>query len=210
MIFYAKNVAVPMSWQKLFQLVSHRIRQVFGLYCFVFIPIWVMYFLNSTVLFGFWNFFGIVPRSLSVGSLIGITSSWTMHGNFAHLTGNTIVLAQILFLFGLFERNAYRTVVKLIIGSGLMTWGLGSPLSIHVGASGLIFAMLGYMIGGAGFARRWGYLIACVVMGASYWIVLKEGLMPQTGISFAAHFGGLCVGLLIGANSNHYYSSHDS
>ncbi len=30
--------------------------------------------------------------------------------------------------------------------------------------------------------------------------------MPQSGISFAAHFGGLCVGLLIGANSKHYYT----
>ncbi|WP_011961347.1 MULTISPECIES: rhomboid family intramembrane serine protease [Psychrobacter] len=194
-----------MNWQRIFRLVGQRIQQVFGLYAFMLIPIWGMFFINRLVLFDYWNAFGIVPRTLSLGSLIGITASWTMHDGFAHLMGNTLVLVQILFLFGIFERNAYRTMVKLIIGSGLMTWGLGSPFSIHIGASGLIFAMLGYMVGGAFFARRWGYLLACVLMSASYWLILKEGLMPQAGISFAAHFGGLCIGLLLGANSKHYY-----
>ena len=196
-----------MKWQQLFTLVMQRIKQVIGLYAFVLIPMWGMFFLNETVFFGLWNIFGIVPRALDTGSMIGVFTSWTMHGNFSHLLGNTLTLLQILFLFGLFENNAYRTVLKLIVASGLVTWVIGSPLSIHIGASGLCFAMLGYMIGGAVFARRWGYLLACIVMGTGYWFTIKQGLMPQQGISFAAHFGGLCAGLLLGANSKHAYSS---
>ena len=196
-----------MKWQQLFTLVMQRIKQVIGLYAFVLIPMWGMFFLNETVFFGLWNIFGIVPRALDTGSMIGVFASWTMHGNFSHLLGNTLTLLQILFLFGLFENNAYRTVLKLIVASGLVTWVIGSPLSIHIGASGLCFAMLGYMIGGAVFARRWGYLLACIVMGTGYWLIIKQGLMPQQGISFAAHFGGLCAGLLLGANSKHAYSS---
>ena len=196
-----------MKWQQLFTLVMQRIKQVFGLYAFVLIPMWVMFILNETVFFGLWNIFGIVPRALDTGSMIGVFASWTMHGNFSHLLGNTLTLLQILFLFGLFENNAYRTLLKLIVASGLVTWVIGSPLSIHIGASGLCFAMLGYMIGGAVFARRWGYLLACIVMGTGYWLIIKQGLMPQQGISFAAHFGGLCAGLLLGANSKHAYSS---
>ena len=196
-----------MKWQQLFTLVMQRIKQVIGLYAFVLIPMWSMFFLNETVFFGLWNIFGIVPRALDTGSMIGVFASWTMHGNFPHLLGNTLTLLQILFLFGLFENNAYRTVIKLIVASGLVTWVIGSPLSIHIGASGLCFAMLGYMIGGAIFARRWGYLLACIVMGTGYWLTIKQGLMPQQGISFAAHFGGLCAGLLLGANSKHAYSS---
>ena len=166
-----------------------------------------MFFLNESVLFGLWNIFGIVPRTLDLGSMIGVIASWTMHGNFAHLMGNTFILLQILFLFGLFENNAYRTILKLIVASGVATWVIASPLTIHIGASGLCFAMLGYMIGGAVFARRWGYLLACIVMGAGYWLTIKQGLMPQPGVSFAAHFGGLCAGLLIGANSKHAYKT---
>lgn len=195
-----------MKWQQLATLVIVRIKQVFGLYAFVLIPMWVMFFLNDTVFFGLWNIFGIVPRTLDIGSMIGVFASWTMHGNFSHLVGNSLTLMQILFLFGLFENNAYRTVIKLIVAAGLVTWVIGSPLSIHIGASGLCFAMLGYMIGGAVFARRWGYLLACIVMGTGYWLTIKQGLIPQQGISFAAHFGGLCAGLLLGANSEHAYT----
>lgn len=195
-----------MNWQQLTTLVIVRIKQVFGLYAFVLLPMWVMFFLNDTVFFGLWNIFGIVPRALDIGSMIGVVASWTMHGNFSHLLGNSLTLIQILFLFGLFENNAYRTVIKLIVAAGLVTWVIGSPLSIHIGASGLCFAMLGYMIGGALFARRWGYLLACIVMGMGYWLTIKQGLIPQQGISFAAHFGGLCAGLLLGANSEHAYT----
>ncbi len=195
-----------MKWQQLTTLVIVRIKQVIGLYAFVLLPMWVMFFLNEVVFFGLWNIFGIVPRTLDVGSVIGVFASWTMHGNFSHLLGNTLTLLQILFLFGLFENNAYRTILKLIVASGIMTWLIASPLTIHIGASGLCFAMLGYMVGGAVFARRWGYLLACIVMGAGYWLTIKQGLIPQQGISFAAHFGGLCAGLLLGANSKHAYT----
>ena len=195
-----------MKWQQVMTLLITRIKQVFGLYAFVLIPMWVMFFLNDTVFFGLWNIFGIVPRTLDVGSMIGVFASWTMHGNFSHLVGNSLTLMQILFLFGLFENNAYRTILKLIVASGIMTWLIASPLTIHIGASGLCFAMLGFMIGGAVFARRWGYLLACIVMGTGYWLIIKQGLIPQQGISFAAHFGGLCAGLLLGANSKHSYT----
>ena len=195
-----------MKWQQVMTLVISRIKQVIGLYAFVLLPMWVMFFLNDTVFFGLWNIFGIVPRTLDIGSMIGVFASWTMHSNFSHLLGNSLTLMQILFLFGLFENNAYRTTLKLIVASGIMTWIIASPLSLHIGASGLCFALLGYMIGGAVFARRWGYLLACIVMGTGYWFTIKQGLMPQQGISFAAHFGGLCAGLLLGANSKHAYT----
>ncbi|KAA0912533.1 rhomboid family intramembrane serine protease [Psychrobacter sp. ANT_WB68] len=195
-----------MKWHQVMTFVMTRIKQVIGLYAFVLLPMWVMFFLNDTLFFGLWNIFGIVPRALDIGSMIGVFASWTMHGNFSHLLGNSLTLMQILFLFGLFENNAYRTVIKLIVASGMMTWLIASPLTIHIGASGLCFAMLGYMIGGAVFARRWGYLLACIVMGTGYWLTIKQGLIPQQGISFAAHFGGLCAGLLLGANSKHAYT----
>ncbi len=195
-----------MNWQPLLSLIFARLKQVIGLYTFVLVPMWGMFFINNIFLFGLWNIFGIAPRTFDLRSMVGIFSSWTMHGDITHIIGNTLLLLQILFLFGLFESNAYRTILKLIIASGVMTWLIGSPLSMHIGASGLCFAMLGFMIGGAVFAKRWGYLLACIIMGAGFGLTIKQGLMPQQGISFAAHFGGLCAGLLLGANSKHNYS----
>lgn len=186
---------------ELVTLSKQRFTQTLQLYALIFIPMWVMFFLNNTLLFGKWNALGIEPREFAIGNLIGIVASWTMHANLAHIVANSLVMAQILFLFGIFERNAFRTIGLLIIGSGLLTWLFGSSHSIHVGASGLAFAMMGYMIGGAIFARRWGYLVACVVMGAGFWLAMLQGLIPQMGISFAGHFGGLITGLLYGADS---------
>ena len=196
-----------MTGRELLSLIVVRLKQVIGLYAFVLIPMWGMFFINNIVMFGLWNIFGIAPRMLDLRSMVGVFASWTMHGDITHILSNTLILLQILFLFGLFESNAYRTILKLIVASGVMTWLIGSPLSIHIGASGLCFAMLGYMIGGALFARRWGYLLACIIMGAGFWFTIKQGLMPQQGISFAAHFGGLCAGLLLGANSKHHYTN---
>lgn len=182
-------------------LAKQRSVQTLKLYALIFIPMWVMFVLNETILMGMWNRLGIEPRAFSLGNLVGIVGSWTMHANLAHIVGNSLVMAQILFLFGVFEKNAFRTIALLIVGSGLLTWLLGSSHSVHVGASSLAFAMMGYMIGGAVFARRWGYLVACVVMGAGFWLAMLQGLIPQMGISFAGHFGGLITGLLYGADS---------
>lgn len=165
-----------------------------------------MFLLNNSVLFGLWNVFGIVPRELSVPSFIGILASWTMHANLAHITGNSLVMAQVLFLFGVFEKKAMMTIVFLIVGSGLFTWVFGSSNSLHIGASGLAFAMMGYMIGGALFARRWSYLIACVALGVGFWLVMLSNLMPQVGVSFAGHLGGLLTGIGVGASTRHSYS----
>lgn len=195
-----------MNWQSLFSLIMIRLKQVIGLYAFVLVPMWLLFFVNNIFLIGLWNIFGIAPRTINLRSMVGIFASWTMHGDISHILSNSFVLLQILFLFGLFESHAYRTILKLIVASGIATWLIGSPLSIHIGASGLCFAMIGYMIGGALFARRWGYLLACIIMGTGFWFTIKQGLMPQQGISFAAHFGGLCAGLLLGATSKHNYS----
>lgn len=190
-----------MNQQSLTTLAKHRFTQIWQLYALIFIPMWLMFALNKTMLFGAWNRFGIKPREFLLGNIVGIFGSWTMHANFNHILGNSFVMAQILFLFGLFEHNAFRTMGLLIMGSGILTWLLGLSHSLHIGASGLAFAMMGYMIGGAIFARRWGYLVACVLMGAGFGAVILQGLIPQVGISFAGHFGGLIAGLLYGADS---------
>lgn len=191
------------NWQS---LVKSRLRQTMQLYLWVFVPMWLMFLLNNSVLFGLWNVFGIAPRELSVPSFIGILASWTMHANLAHITGNSLVMAQVLFLFGVFEKKAMMTIVFLIVGSGLFTWVFGSSNSLHIGASGLAFAMMGYMIGGALFARRWGYLIACVALGVGFWLAMLSNLMPQVGVSFAGHLGGLLTGIGVGASTRHPYS----
>lgn len=187
-------------------LIKKKLDTTIKLYAMVFIPMWVMFVVNNTILFNRWNRLGIHPREFELSNLVGIFGSWTMHANLSHIIGNSILMLQILFLFSLFERNPFRVIYLLIFGSGILTWLLGASFSVHIGASGLAFAMLGFMLGSAIFARRWGYLVACVFMGASFWVAMFGGLIPQTGISFAGHFGGLLAGLFIGADSENRHT----
>ncbi len=73
----------------------------------------------------------------------------------------------------------------------------GATHSYHVGASGLIFALYGYVIGSAIIRRKISYIAFLIIFGTSYFYSLTRGLIPQEGISFAGHFGGLVAGLLV-------------
>ena len=59
-----------MRRQVLLSLIIERLKQVVGTYVMVLLPMWGMFLLNKMVLFGFWNVFGIVPRTLDIGSMI--------------------------------------------------------------------------------------------------------------------------------------------
>lgn len=89
-----------MKLQRFWRLLGQRFRQVIGLYLLIFVPMWGMYALNKTVLFGIWNAFGIVPRTLDVGSMMGVVASWTMHGNFAHLWVTLLCWRRLCFCLG--------------------------------------------------------------------------------------------------------------
>ena len=63
-----------------------------------------------------------------------------------------------------------------------MTWGLGSPFSIHIGASGTDICDACYMIGGAVFASV-GLFVA-VYYGAAL-VYFKRGLSVKQASLFA-------------------------
>lgn len=168
------------------------------LYAIIFIPMWGMFVVNNLVLQGSLNSLGINPREFSLGNLLSILSSWGFHGDYNHIKGNSIILAQLLIIIALFEKQAFKTIFVLIFFSGLATWLIGAPNSTHVGASGLVFAIFGYLIGASLLGKRWIYLLIILIIGGEFAYTFQAGLIPQSGVSFAAHFGGLISGLVSG------------
>ena len=170
----------------------------------IIVPMWGLFALNNLIFRETLSSLGgIHPRSTEIMDFMDIFTSWMFHSSngihiYDHILGNSIALLGLLFIVSLIEAKPFKLLALLIFGSGAATWLLGSGNSIHIGASGLVFALFGYVISSALFARRWIYFIPIFILGGEYLYSIKAGLIPQNGVSFAAHFGGLVAGLIIG------------
>lgn len=166
---------------------------------------WVSLAVN-TVVGGALSVFGIQPRSLD--GLRGILFAPFLHGGYAHLAANTVsfvILGSLVLVSG--KRTLVRVTAIAALSAGLVSWLFGAPNSVHIGASGIIFGYLGYLMLAGVFARRFVPIVisigVTVVWGAMVW-----GVLPgQMGVSWQGHLGGFLGGLL--AARKPARSSHD-
>lgn len=138
---------------------------------------------------------GVVPRT-TVG-LRGIMFAPFLHGGLNHLVANSIPFVVLGWLVMLRDSKHFLPVTLFAMaGSGLTAWLLGAPGSVHIGASGVIFGYLGFLILSGWFARSFGSILISVVVTVM-WGGILLGVMPgQPGISWQAHFGGFIGGVL--------------
>ena len=140
--------------------------------------------------------YGIRPRD--AGSLPDIVTAPFLHFSWAHIEGNS----GPLFIFGFLA--AYRGVTKflgvtalVILTSGLGAWLTESSHSVGAGASGVVFGYLGYILVRGIFDRHPIDLLIGAVMALCFAYQFSV-LLPQAGIGWQAHIGGLVGGILAG------------
>ncbi len=139
--------------------------------------------------------YGILPRDF-VG-LRGILFSVFIHGDFNHLVNNSLpilILGGSLFYF--YKEVALRVFIISLFSSALYTW-ISARTSYHIGASGLVYALFGFLLI-SGFIRRNNSLIAISFLVAFIYGSLVWGILPwNKGISWEGHFWGLFIGLVL-------------
>jgi membrane associated rhomboid family serine protease len=149
----------------------------------------------NTVLGGVLTRFGIVPRTLD--GLRGILFAPFLHGSVAHLAANSIsllILGWLVLVVG-GRRQFWWVSAAAALGSGLCAWLIGAPGSVHIGASGVIFGYLGYLMLSGWFARRFWPIVASLGVTVM-WGGMILGVMPgQFGISWQSHLGGFLGGI---------------
>lgn len=157
--------------------------------------LWLIQILNSVLFAGGLANLGIQPRSIA--GLWGILFAPFIHGSFAHLIANTIPLAVLGWLVMLRKKRDLVTVsVFSALVGGLGTWLIAPALTVHVGASILIFGYLGYLLFRGIFERRFWPIVGSIVTFFLYGGALF-GVMPgQVGISWQGHLFGLIGGIL--------------
>jgi conserved hypothetical protein len=138
---------------------------------------------------------GIMPRQL--GSVPHIATAPWLHFGFAHLISNSIpflVLGLLTWFAGV--RTWVITTLLAIACSGAVVWLISPPHSITLGASGLVFGYLAFLLVRGFFTRNLGQILLAVVVFLFYGSVLV-GLLPgAAGVSWQGHLGGAIGGLL--------------
>lgn len=138
---------------------------------------------------------GIKPRSTE--GLKGILFSPLIHGNFMHLTNNSLpvlVLGSALFYF--YPKKAFRVILWSWLGTGILVWIMARD-SYHIGASGLIYALAGFIFLN-GLLSRKPNLLAMSLLVVFLYGSLVWGVLPlENEVSWEAHLSGGISGLLL-------------
>lgn len=166
----------------------------------------VMWLLELIDLFmgGRLDVYGVIPRNL-IG-LRGILFMPFLHGSLGHLIANTIPFIVLGWLIMLRETSDFFvvTAVTMLI-SGLGVWLFAAPNSIHIGASGLVFGYLGYLLLRGYFERSVVSIFLAVIVGFLYGGLIWGVLPSLPGVSWQGHLfgfigGGLAARLLARSN----------
>lgn len=156
---------------------------------------WAVEILDLFLFRGRLDAYGIRPRNF-VG-LRGILFSPFLHGGLGHLIANTIPFLTLGWLIMLRETSDFFsvTVITMLV-SGFGTWLTGSPYSIHIGASGLIFGYFGFLLLRGYFERSFAAILFSLFVGLLYGGMIWGVLPLQYGISWQGHLFGFIGGAL--------------
>lgn len=143
--------------------------------------------------------FGIEPRQ--VVGLRGIVFSPFLHAGLGHLIGNTIpflILGWLIAASGT-QRVVQVTVIVAVVG-GFATWLTSPANTITVGASGLVFGYLLYLLARAVFEKKILYLVGGIIVlftyGGLLWGLVPKPTAVSGGVSWQAHFFGAAAGVV--------------
>ncbi|SRR5581483_4643769 len=140
---------------------------------------------------------GVLPRTS--GHFLGILTAPFIHANWDHLIANTVpllILGALILLDGIGDFLFVTIVCTLVAGAGI--WLFGSHAN-HIGASGIVFGYVGYLLFRPAFDRRLMSLLITLIVGSLYGVMLLLSVVPKAGISWTAHFFGFAGGIVAAA-----------
>ena len=162
--------------------------------------IWLIFLIDFSQVLRFnFSLLGIYPRQW-IG-LSGVVFSPFVHGSFSHLISNTVpLLILITLLFYFSNQIAFKSLVYLWLLSGFFTWIIGRN-SYHVGASGLIFALVFFLFF-SGLFRKYIPLVAVSMVvafayGSTVWSIFPITEYIDVSLSWEGHLSGAIAGFIV-------------
>jgi len=156
---------------------------------------WALEIMDFVIFGGSLDAMGVRPRSIS--GLWGVLFAPFLHGGFGHLVANSLPFFLLGALTMVRKRMDFFVVTAAsALTAGLGTWLIGAGGSVHIGASGVIFGYLGFLLGRGWYERRASAIALSITVGLGFGGMLW-GLVPhlQAGISWEGHLFGFLGGL---------------
>lgn len=139
--------------------------------------------------------YGIRPRSED--GLVGIAAAPLLHGGFTHLEANSVPMLVLGFLVAVVSTARYVAVLAWSwVVSGAGVWLVAPSGSLTVGASGLVFGLLSYLLVAGFLERSATRILVGVAVFFVYGGVLLGVIPGEPGISWQGHLFGAVGGVL--------------
>ncbi len=139
------------------------------------------------------GFLGILPRSYF--GLIGIFTGPLVHGNLNHISSNSVpvlFLGTILYFF--YPKIANRIFLQCYFFTNILVWFFGRTF-LHIGASGLIYALAFFLISIGFFEGKFRALIISIAVLAVYGSLIYTAFDFNQAVSWESHLFGALVGV---------------
>ncbi|PLW96545.1 MAG: rhomboid family intramembrane serine protease [Marinilabiliales bacterium] len=145
------------------------------------------------------NRFGLIP--LEPIGLLGIITAPLLHGDFNHLWSNAVPLLVLgTGLFILYRPIALKVLILSWLITGLWTWFFARGEAVHIGSSGVVYALAAYHLTGALVRRRYDLaafaLIVVFFYGSMIWGFFPD-FFPERNISWESHLMGAVTGIIL-------------
>lgn len=138
---------------------------------------------------------GIEPRE--IGGLDGVLWAPFLHGGWEHLAANTVPVLLFGFLAMASGVGQWVAVTATIwVLGGLGVWLTGGDGTVHIGASGLAFGWLAYLLVRGVFNRSAAQLGLAAVLLFVYGGMLWGVLPGAADVSWQGHMFGALAGVL--------------
>lgn len=165
---------------------------ILGVFVLIF---WLIEIINLTFFGDRLDYYGIVPRNVT--GLRGIIVAPFLHGDIPHLVANTVPFVLLGFLTMLRKTSDFFIVTFVsIIVSGLGVWLFAPPNSITIGASGVVFGFLGFLMFRGIFKRNIPSIAVSLIVFFLYGSMIWGVLPSDPRISWIAHLFGFIGGVL--------------
>ena len=137
----------------------------------------------------------VIPRDIR--SLPGIVGMPFVHGSWWHLISNTmplLILGGMVMFRGIRYFGAVTFMIMLL--GGVLLWCFGRNAA-HIGASGLAFGYLGFLVTRGFYERSWQSIGVAALVVFLYGGMIFGVVPRDDGVSWEAHLFGLLAGMVV-------------